>query len=109
MVDIAFEERVIAKWQSLRDSADKRGKEFDLSLMTVANLLKSKKCHYTGRPISFFRQEGCETASVDRVDNDKGYITGNVVACSQRVNVAKNDLSIAELKRIIKVMERTQK
>lgn len=109
MVDVGFEERVIAKWQSLRESAAKRDKEFSLSLMSVANLLKTKKCYYTGRPITFFKEAGCESASVDRVDNSKGYVTGNVVACSSRVNAAKNDLSIDELRKIVKIMERLQK
>lgn len=109
MVDVEFEERVIAKWQSLQENAERRGKDFSLSLMSVANLLKTKRCYYTGRPITFFREEGCEPASVDRVDNAKGYITGNVVACSSRVNAAKNDLSIDELKKIVKIMERIQK
>lgn len=42
-----------------------------------------------------------ETApSVDRIDNDKGYIPGNVVVVSWRANRIKSDATPAELERI---------
>ena len=36
--------------------------------------------------------------SVDRVDNSKGYIKGNVVVTSVRANKAKLDMSLEEFK-----------
>lgn len=31
---------------------------------------------------------------IDRVDNTKGYVPGNVVTCCKRCNIAKNDQSM---------------
>ena len=39
--------------------------------------------------------------SLDRIDNNKGYIKGNVVVVSYRVNSIKKDASIEELKKIV--------
>lgn len=53
--------------------------------------LEYKKGH--GKP-------GPNAASVDRIDNSKGYVLGNVVIVSQRANVMKNDGTVEEHRRI---------
>jgi hypothetical protein len=40
--------------------------------------------------------------SLDRVDNDKGYITGNVRVISRKANLMKSSLTIDILKKLIK-------
>ena len=39
------------------------------------------------------------SVSVDKLIPDKGYVKGNVVLCTRRANLIKNDLTIEELKR----------
>lgn len=80
---------VIRKWQHLEQSARKRGIEFDLSFIAVKNMLRSKKCHYTGIP--FGAEKGSER-TVDRVDPRKGYVHGNVVTCCMAFNKLKNEV-----------------
>lgn len=82
-MDMKFEAKVVNKWLSKRDDANRRGLEFSLSVVSIRNLLKSKKCYYLGTPLNL------ENITIDRVDGRKGYVKGNVVACSSKANHIK--------------------
>jgi len=43
--------------------------------------------------------------SIDRVDNSKGYVPGNVRIISWRANRLKNDATVEEMELIIKYMK----
>lgn len=45
--------------------------------------------------------------TIDRVDNSKGYISGNVVIISYRANALKKDASLAELEAVVAYVKRT--
>lgn len=92
------EHRIINKWNSIQASAHSRGKEFNLTLLSVRNLLSAKKCYYTGRPLTE------KNISIDRIDNTKGYVIGNVCACDIEVNNLKNSLSKKDIEKILKNM-----
>lgn len=83
------EEYAIRKWMSLKQSADNRKLEFDLTLLSVKNLLSARKCFYTG--VEFNPKVKGLGFSVDRVDPSKGYVRGNVVACTEGYNIAKSE------------------
>lgn len=92
-----FQVEVADKLVALYNSATKRNIEFSLTYTDVAKILRSKKCYYTGMPIQ--RYSGSTTPvhrdnmlTVDRIDNTKGYIKGNVVACSHFANNLKEHL-----------------
>ncbi len=80
------DEQVATKYLQLIKSARNRNKEFSLTLSDVRKLLRIKKCHYTG--VTF--GEGDHAMTVDRIDSAKGYVKGNVVACTHWANQAKN-------------------
>ena len=44
--------------------------------------------------------------SVDRIDNRKGYVPGNVAVISRKANVFKGDMSLAQARRLVRYMER---
>ncbi|MBF84542.1 MAG: hypothetical protein CL489_08715 [Acidobacteria bacterium] len=72
-----------------KKSRDKRDIEFDLPDWYVALLYRCTHCFYTGEK---FEKKGDNRMSLERVDNDKGYIVGNVIPVCTRVNLLKNDL-----------------
>lgn len=84
------DEDVARKFLHTKDGAKSRGIEFSLNLVSVKNLLKAKKCFYTGLPFDHTDPEASLT--FDRLDYKKGYVKGNVVACRKSVNDLKNVL-----------------
>jgi len=86
---------VAKKMINIHQSAMDRKLEFDLSFESVKGILVQEKCYYTGRT---FEDEGIYSRSVDRIDSSKGYVDGNVVACTVDFNGKKSNLSIDEIK-----------
>jgi len=97
---------VAQKMMQLKQSATSRSLEFELSFRTVKFLLTQKKCYYTG---ILFEDTGGNARSIDRVDSTKGYIEGNVVACTVDINGKKSNLSIQEVEQIFKGIQKKLK
>jgi hypothetical protein len=94
---------VAKKMINLQQSAISRSIEFDLSFETVKSLLLRTHCFYTGIK---FEDDGKLSFSVDRVDSKKGYIEGNVVACSIDINSKKSNLTIDEINLIYQKIQK---
>ena len=82
---------VAHKLINLQHSAKKREVEFNLSFKKLKQLMLQKKCYYTG--LEFQQQIEGLTRSIDRVDNTKGYVDDNVVACVAQFNSLKGQLT----------------
>lgn len=76
-----------------KKEAASRGKEFTLTFEQYKHLLSQTVCDYTG--VDFAQSK--ETKSIERVDNDLGYIPGNVIVVTRRANMLKSDLYPDEL------------
>jgi hypothetical protein len=64
-------------------------------------------CPVLGIPITI--QHGRPTdnsPTLDRIDNTKGYVVGNVWIISQRANRIKNDATLTELKLLVAALEK---
>lgn len=86
-----FQLEVTGKYYHLMKSASNRNKDFNLTKSDVRRLLERKTCFYTGLP--FVAKDGSPyVRTIDRVDSDKGYVKGNVVACCKMANEFKNQL-----------------
>lgn len=83
---------VAKKMVSLESNARKRGLEFNLTYKAVRQVMLAKKCHYTGVPLQRTNFEGKDYLTFDRKDHKKGYVIGNVVACSLKANRKKGQL-----------------
>ena len=90
---------VAKKFTSLMSSAASRDIEFNLKLTTVKKLLKTTNCYFTGVPMNLIQNDP-NMRSIDRLDNELGYVEGNVVACCARVNQIKGGLTLLEIKNI---------
>jgi len=102
---INFDEKVARKYLAIKSSAAKRNLEFNLSLTSIRNLLRSKRCAYTKEPLNSIPNDPYQL-TIDRVDNNKGYVIGNVVACCAYINQKKERLTLEEIEGIAKVCER---
>lgn len=89
--------------QTAKRRARERGLDFNI---TSEDLKLPEICPALGVPIKVTRGKATPfSPSLDRVDNTKGYIKGNVVIVSYRANTVKNDASIEELRKILKFYE----
>jgi hypothetical protein len=109
---------VAKKYLWLMDSAMKRGHVFSLPIEELSTLLKKAVCFYTGTPLVHYphdkRAENHEIPdnymTLDRMDNNLGYISGNVVVCSKAINALKDQMSQKEFEQMValkKIMEQS--
>ncbi|END4636102.1 hypothetical protein ABL716_000769 [Escherichia coli] len=76
-------------------SAKRRSKDFNLDFNYIKNILDQKVCAYSGEPFDN-RIEG-EKLSLERFDNNVGYIKGNVIAVKKKYNTFRSDYTLEEL------------
>jgi hypothetical protein len=99
--------------------ANARGIDFDIDGATLLELWKSQrgKCAYSRLPMTMwstdYHAKGTGyrdpyVVSVDRIDNRKGYVPGNVVLCCLCVNLFKNRFELSVMKRVAKAIARVR-
>lgn len=73
--------------------------EFNL---TPEDITVPKNCPILGIPLLYVKGKGgnWNSPSLDRIDNAKGYIKGNVQIISKRANIIKNDATIEEIEKV---------
>jgi hypothetical protein len=89
-------------YRKLKKSALSRDYDFDVSMPYLWDLFckQDRKCALTGINIVLYpdsNKERLQTASLDRIDSNKGYVVGNVQWVHKRINRLKNILSTEEL------------
>lgn len=89
-------------WSSVLSTAKKYNREFNITREYVWDIFikQNKTCNLSGLPIffekSFSTKMGQQTASIDRIDSNKGYIDGNIQIVHKHINVMKTDFSQKE-------------
>jgi len=91
---LEFDRFVVQYYQNKLISCKARGIAFNLTFLQVKNLMRAKKCQYTGVPLTH-TQSGSSTQrdtdlTIERIDNNRPYETGNVCAVSFAANQAKS-------------------
>ncbi len=89
--------------------AKKRGLEFTITEDDI--LPFPDTCPVLGIPLRKGAYSGDPNVrSLDRIDNSRGYVPGNVAVISRRANVLKRDATLDELRKLVAWLEsRTQK
>ena len=73
-----------ARYRTYKCSAKRRGIIFEMSKEQFFTLIETH-CNYCG---------ATKDLGVDRVDNNKGYIKGNIVGCCGTCNFMKRDFGV---------------
>lgn len=86
--------------QRAKSRARKKGWDFDLSVEDILPLPRT--CPILGLElISAIGGRDPRSYSLDRIDNSRGYVRGNVQVISQRANLLKSDATPEELEAIL--------
>lgn len=94
---------VIYLLNTCRARCKKNGVFFDLN---KEDIVIPDKCPVLGIPLEFGTHGFHEnSASIDRLDPEKGYIKGNVTVISFRANRIKCDATLEELKKLVTWLE----
>lgn len=89
---VDFDRVVARKFCNKMDSAKTRNLEFNLSFAQFRALYTRTNCAYTGIPmvIGIDSQQANNELTVERVNNLKGYVAGNVIAVCKAANSIKS-------------------
>jgi len=84
----------------LKQSAKKRGIEFNLTTTDLDEISFPISCPVLGIPLKWHRGEPKDDSySFDRKDSSLGYCKDNIEIMSVKANRAKNNLTLEELKK----------
>ena len=95
--------------RTARRRAKERDREFTI---TVDDIVIPETCPYFPHiklVVLNTRVPGHDSMTLDRIDNSKGYIPGNIEVISYRANSLKKDATVAELKAIVERLEKLSK
>lgn len=93
-----------------KQNAKRRNYDFELTLAEFESLV-TKNCVYcNSAPRQFKTARGdISITGLDRIDNNVGYLIGNVVPCCTFCNIGKRHMSAAEWLQIIENIRYTEK
>ncbi len=85
-----------------RHRASRRGFEFDID---ESDVVVPAHCPVLGIPLAQSTNKASPNSpSLDRIDNTRGYVKGNVWVISSRANRLKGDATIEELEAVIRAL-----
>lgn len=99
----------LTNFNHIRHTAKTRGIAFSITIEYISELLKKQdfKCALTQLPIGFGKKRSNPyTASLDRVDNTKGYIEGNVWWVHKDINYMKSNLTLERFKELCSLVSK---
>ena len=91
-----FEDISKKYWSSIKHNAEKRGLDFHITIEDAWSqwLFQKRVCALTKQPLIFKRSKNNNwTASLDRIDNTKGYYINNIQWIHKDINKMKTDFN----------------
>jgi hypothetical protein len=95
---------ICKKMTSIVSSGSNRGIEVNLRFTTLKWIMKTKKCFFTGVKLNFIENDPNQL-TIDRLDNDRGYVDDNIVACAKEFNEIKGCLTLKQIETLYKKLE----
>lgn len=89
-----FELEAMQRLVNTYGSAARRQKEFNLDLKYMSNLITQTRCAYSGE---LFTSNEQDKMTLERFDNDLGYVKGNVIAVKSKYNSVRSNYTKDEL------------
>lgn len=81
-----------------KNRAKKNGRDF---LIGLKDIVIPQRCPILNIPLQTGSLEKANSPSLDRIDNTKGYVPGNVAVISFKANTLKNNGTLEELEAIV--------
>lgn len=87
-------------YTAYRKKAESRGYVFEVAFDIFIDITQ-QRCHYCNQdPAQIRKYKSCKTVfaynGIDRIDNTKGYIESNIVACCKWCNQAKSTMTYTD-------------
>lgn len=104
------DEHLAKKYLMLKARCRAKRIPFNLTLSDIRTIYRRNTCAYTG--VNLIINASADNtrlgneATFDRIEPSKGYVKGNVVLCAHDVNLRKGNLSLDEMRNIIKVADK---
>lgn len=90
-------------YHGCKHRAKRDGIEFDLE---IEDIVVPEHCPVLGLPLSRENKRNLPNSpSVDRLNNEKGYVKGNISVMSWRANKLKSDGKLEEFRNLVKFLE----
>lgn len=86
----------------IRSKCKKFNIEFDIDREDIK---LPDMCPIFHTPFDLTRKDRNNAPSVDRIDNSKGYIKGNVIVVSNKANAMKREATLQDMKRLVEFYE----
>lgn len=99
------------KRKVLYNAAKKRAKDQNLDFSIVlSDIVLPLKCPILNIELQFNEGRAMDNSySIDRIDNSKGYIKGNIQIISFRANTIKNSASLDEIEKVYNYMKKNNR
>lgn len=91
-----YEDISLRYWSRIQNNARNRGLDFSITIEYAWGVWKEQNrlCALSGQSLCFQRSKSSNfTASLDRIDNSKGYVEGNIQWIHKDINKCKTDFS----------------
>jgi hypothetical protein len=98
------DKEIACKYVSKIQNAKSRGINFNLLFRKFKQMLNTKTCKYT--KVKFITGHAQLGRSIDRIDSSKGYTDDNVIVCTKRINMLKDNLTKEEIIKLAKVLQK---
>ncbi|UNY41097.1 putative anti-sigma factor [Klebsiella phage KP185] len=80
-------------------SAKRRHKEFNLTAEYMKNIMAQEVCAYSGEKFNNSHANNPDAMTLERWNNDLGYVMGNVIPVKQKYNALRGNNTIEDLER----------